>query len=153
MKIVMACDPNAAAFKQEMMEFVRELGHEVTDFGSDDPIYANVAIRAAEPQKRKASAESRCLSFLVRLKGLEPTRIAAREPKGDVTLVIDPYSVVIVPFSNSSRSLNISRSLWILGKIFLSNCALIDLTDALSPAASTRLPAFNMTFAPPVLAI
>ena len=48
MKIVMAFDPNAAAFKQEMMEFVRELGHEVTDFGSDDPIYANVAIRAAE---------------------------------------------------------------------------------------------------------
>ena len=48
MKIVLACDPNAAAFKQEMMEFVRELGHEVTDFGSDDPIYANVAIRAAE---------------------------------------------------------------------------------------------------------
>ena len=48
MKIVMACDPNAAAFKQEMMEFVRELGHEVTDFSSDDPIYANVAIRAAE---------------------------------------------------------------------------------------------------------
>ena len=25
--------------------------------------------------------------FVVRLKGLEPTRIAAREPKGDVTLV------------------------------------------------------------------
>ena len=48
MKIVMACDPNVAAFKQEMMKFVRELGHEVTDFGSDDPIYANVAIRAAE---------------------------------------------------------------------------------------------------------
>ena len=48
MKIVMAGAPNAAAFKQEMMEFVRELGHEVTDFGSDDPIYANVAIRAAE---------------------------------------------------------------------------------------------------------
>lgn len=27
--------------------------------------------------------------ILVRLKGLEPTRIAAREPKGDVTLVKD----------------------------------------------------------------
>lgn len=26
---------------------------------------------------------------MVRLKGLEPTRIAAREPKGDVTLVKD----------------------------------------------------------------
>ena len=29
----------------------------------------------------------RAFSELVRLKGLEPTRIAAREPKGDVTLV------------------------------------------------------------------
>lgn len=48
MKIVMACDPNATAYKQEMVEFVKGLGHEVTDFGSDDPIYANVAIRAAE---------------------------------------------------------------------------------------------------------
>lgn len=48
MKIVMACDPNATAYKQEMIEFVKGLGHEVTDFGSDDPIYANVAIRAAE---------------------------------------------------------------------------------------------------------
>ena len=28
---------------------------------------------------------------LVRLKGLEPTRIAAREPKGDVTLVKKVY--------------------------------------------------------------
>lgn len=48
MKIVMACDPNATAYKQEMIEFVKGLGHEVTDFGSNDPIYANVAIRAAE---------------------------------------------------------------------------------------------------------
>ena len=48
MKIVMACDPNATAYKQEMIEFVKGLGHEVTDFGSDYPIYANVAIRAAE---------------------------------------------------------------------------------------------------------
>ena len=48
MKIVMGCDPNAESFKQEMKEFVESLGHEVTDFGSDDPIYANVAIKAAE---------------------------------------------------------------------------------------------------------
>ena len=31
---------------------------------------------------------------LVRLKGLEPTRIAAREPKGDVTSVANYYSIV-----------------------------------------------------------
>lgn len=48
MKIAMGCDPNAEAFKQEMMEYVTGLGHEVTDFGSTDTIYANVAIKVAE---------------------------------------------------------------------------------------------------------
>ena len=80
--------------------------------------------------------------------GTRTHTLKAREPKGDVTLVTNPYSVVIVPFSNSFRSLNISKSLWIPGKISLSNCVLIDLTDTLSPAVSRRLPAFNMAFAP-----
>lgn len=48
MKIAMGCDPNASALKLEMIKFVRSLGHEVTDFGSDDPIYAHVAIKVAE---------------------------------------------------------------------------------------------------------
>ena len=48
MKIAIGCDPNAESFKQEMAEFIRSLGHEVTDFGSTDPIYAHVAIEVAE---------------------------------------------------------------------------------------------------------
>ena len=48
MKIAFGCDPNATEFKMELMKLVRELGHEVTDLGSDDPIYANVAIACAE---------------------------------------------------------------------------------------------------------
>ena len=48
MKIAVGCDHNAEAYKQEMMEFIKSLGHEVTDFGSDDVIYAHVAIRVAE---------------------------------------------------------------------------------------------------------
>ncbi len=48
MKIAIGCDPNAESFKQEMAEFIRGLGHEVTDFGSTDPIYAHVAIQVAE---------------------------------------------------------------------------------------------------------
>ncbi len=47
MKIVFGCDPNAEAFKKELMEYVQSLGHETTDFGSDDPIYANVVFRCA----------------------------------------------------------------------------------------------------------
>ena len=48
MNIVFGCDPNAQDFKQTLMEYVKELGHEVADFGSDDPIYANVAIKCAK---------------------------------------------------------------------------------------------------------
>lgn len=48
MKIVFGCDPNATEFKLHLMDFVKGLGHEVADFGSDDPIYANVAIKCAQ---------------------------------------------------------------------------------------------------------
>ncbi|MBB5182318.1 RpiB/LacA/LacB family sugar-phosphate isomerase [Catenisphaera adipataccumulans] len=49
MKIVFGCDPNAAEFKKQLMDYAeKELGHEVTDLGSDDPIYANVAFRVAQ---------------------------------------------------------------------------------------------------------
>lgn len=48
MKIVFGCDPNADEFKLELMDYVKTLGHEVEDFGSDDPIYANTAIKVAE---------------------------------------------------------------------------------------------------------
>lgn len=48
MKVVFGCDPNAQGFKEHLMEFVKGLGHEVADFGSDDPIYANTAIKLAK---------------------------------------------------------------------------------------------------------
>lgn len=48
MKIAIGCDPNATEYKKVLTPFIEELGHEVVDFGSDDPIYANTAIRLAE---------------------------------------------------------------------------------------------------------
>ena len=48
MKIAFGCDPNAADMKLALMDFVRGLGHETFDFGSDDPIYANVAFEVAQ---------------------------------------------------------------------------------------------------------
>jgi ribose 5-phosphate isomerase B len=35
-------------FKKALIPFIRELGHECVDYGSDDPIYANVAFAVAE---------------------------------------------------------------------------------------------------------
>ena len=48
MKVVFGCDPNAEEFKQKLMEYTKSLGHEVTDFGDTDPIYANVAFKVAK---------------------------------------------------------------------------------------------------------
>lgn len=48
MKIAFGSDPNATEYKEKMMKYVAGLGHEVMDFGSDDPIYAHVAIQVAE---------------------------------------------------------------------------------------------------------
>lgn len=48
MKIAIGCDPNATEFKNELIPFIKTLGHDVTDFGSDDPIYANTAFEVAE---------------------------------------------------------------------------------------------------------
>ena len=49
MKIAIGCDPNAKSAKEEIIAYIknRNLG-EVTDFGSDDPIYFNVAACVAE---------------------------------------------------------------------------------------------------------
>jgi ribose 5-phosphate isomerase B len=48
MRIAFGCDPNAADLKAALIPFVRDLGHECVDYGSDDPIYANVAFAVAE---------------------------------------------------------------------------------------------------------
>lgn len=48
MHIVFGCDPNAQELKELLMDYVTSLGHTVTDYGSDDPIYANTAIRVAQ---------------------------------------------------------------------------------------------------------
>ena len=48
MKIAIGCDPNAEEFKRALIPFVESLGHETVDFGSDDVIYANTAIRVGE---------------------------------------------------------------------------------------------------------
>lgn len=49
MKIAIGCDPNAQAVKEEVMAYIAKKGYgEVTDFGSEDVIYAHVATKVAE---------------------------------------------------------------------------------------------------------
>ena len=46
--VAIGCDPNAVELKKVVMQHLESLGYAYKDFGSDDPIYANVAITVAE---------------------------------------------------------------------------------------------------------
>lgn len=46
--VLIGCDPNAADLKNSIIAHIESLGHTCTDAGSEDPIYANVAIQVAE---------------------------------------------------------------------------------------------------------
>ena len=46
--IAIGCDPNAAVLKNSLIGHIKDLGYEVTDYGSDDPIYANTALVVAK---------------------------------------------------------------------------------------------------------
>ncbi len=45
--VAIGCDPNAMEIKFKIINLLKERGYSVQDFGSDDPIYANVACKVA----------------------------------------------------------------------------------------------------------
>jgi ribose 5-phosphate isomerase B len=47
-KVAIGCDPNAAELKETIKKHLTELGYDWEDYGSEDTVYANVAIRVAE---------------------------------------------------------------------------------------------------------
>jgi len=47
-KVAIGCDPNASELKEAIKKHLTDLGYEWEDYGSDDPVYANVAIQVAE---------------------------------------------------------------------------------------------------------
>ncbi len=46
--IAIGCDPNAAELKRVLAQHLQTLGHAVTDYGSEDPLYANTALAVAK---------------------------------------------------------------------------------------------------------
>lgn len=99
MKIVIGCDPNAEVFKQQLIPYIESLGHEVTDFGDDDVIYANTAIRVG-----KAVAEGEFdRGILICGTGIGVS-IAANKVKGVYcALVTDTYQAQRAQLSNKAN--------------------------------------------------
>ncbi|MDR2910230.1 MAG: RpiB/LacA/LacB family sugar-phosphate isomerase [Bacteroidales bacterium] len=48
MTVAIGCDPNASSLKVIIIDQLEKMGYSVNDFGSEDPIYAKVAIDVGE---------------------------------------------------------------------------------------------------------
>ena len=99
MKYAVGCDPNASELKETLVDDLRRDGHEVEDFGSDDPIYANVAISVAE----SVASGTHDRGLIVCGTGIGVC-IAANKVKGAVAaLVTDAYSAERAIKSNNAN--------------------------------------------------
>jgi len=98
-KVAVGCDPNAAELKAAVIDELRTLGHEVTDLGSDDPVYANVAITVAE----SVAAERHERGVVLCGTGIGVS-IAANKVKGAYcALVTDAYQAERAAASNNAN--------------------------------------------------
>ena len=100
MKIAIGCDPNAQQAKEELMKFIEAKGYgELTDLGSEDPIYANTAIKVAEA----VAAGEYDRGILICGTGIGVS-IAANKVKGAyAALLSDVYSAQRARLSNDAN--------------------------------------------------
>ena len=100
MKIVIGCDPNAQQAKEELIRFMESKNYgEITDFGSEDPIYANTAVAVAE----KVAAGEYDRGILICGTGLGVS-ISANKVKGAyAALLSDVYTAKRARLSNDAN--------------------------------------------------
>ena len=98
-KVAVGCDPNASELKEAIKKHLADLGYEWEDYGSDDPIYANVAIQVAEA----VAGGRHDRGILICGTGIGMC-IAANKVRGAyVALCSDPYSTERSRKSNNAN--------------------------------------------------
>lgn len=103
MKVAIGCDPNAADLKAVLSKVVLDAGHEVVDFGSDDPIYANTALNVA-----LAVSEGKCeRGILLCGTGLGMSLAANKVPGAYAAVCSDMYSTERSILSNNANIMTI----------------------------------------------
>jgi ribose 5-phosphate isomerase B len=103
LKVAIGCDPNATALKEIVKKQLSELGYEVTDFGSDDPIYARVAFDVGEA----VAAKKFDRGILLCGTGIGMSIAANKVPGVLAALCADTYSAERAIKSNNSNVLAI----------------------------------------------
>lgn len=99
MKIAFGCDPNATEFKAVLIDYVRAKGFECEDFGSDDPVYANVAIKVAT----EVAAGNYDRGILICGTGIGVSIAANKVPGAYAALVNNIYQAQRAQLSNNAN--------------------------------------------------
>lgn len=101
MKLAFGSDPNATEFKAALMKRAEELGHETTDLGADDPIYANVAVDVAN----RVVAGDFDRGIVVCGTGIGVSIAANKVPGAYCACVTDVYQAQRATLSNNANML------------------------------------------------
>lgn len=99
-KVAIGADPNAAGLKETIKKHLADLGFESEDYGSDDPIYANVAFKVAEA----VASGKHDRGILLCGTGIGMSIAANKVPGAYAALCSDPYST---ERSRKSNNVNI----------------------------------------------
>jgi len=100
-KVAIGCDPNAVEHKEAIKKHLTDLGYEWEDYGSDDPIYANVAIKVAEA----VASGKHDRGILVCGTGIGMSIAANKVPGAYAALCSDAYSAERSRKSNNATIL------------------------------------------------
>ena len=98
-KVAIGCDPNAAEMKEVVKKHLEDLGYEYEDYGSDDPIYANVGITVAVA----VAAGKHDRGILICGTGIGMSLAANKVPGAYAALCADAYSAERSRKSNNAN--------------------------------------------------
>jgi ribose 5-phosphate isomerase B len=101
--IAIGCDPNATALKEIIISQLKGIGYIVKDFGSDDPVYANVAFAVGE----SVAAHEYDRGILLCGTGIGMSIAANKVPGIYAALCCDTYSAERAIKSNNANVLTI----------------------------------------------
>ena len=97
--VAIGCDPNAAELKRVIKDHLESMGYPVEDYGSDDPIYANVAFVVAEA----VAAGRHERGILLCGTGIGVSIAANKVPGAYAALCADVYSTERARKSNNAN--------------------------------------------------
>lgn len=98
-KVAIGCDPNAVGLKQVLKQHLEAMGYATEDYGSDDPIYANVAFAVAEA----VAAGKHDRGILLCGTGIGVCIAANKVPGAYAALCSDAYSTERARKSNNAN--------------------------------------------------